>query len=91
MNLLTSLRDAHYLNKEKIVDSAVEELTEAGIIERSNNSRGFPIVLVEKKDGSKRFCIDFRAFDKITKKYARALSVIDYILASLGSIGVRKK
>ena len=58
---------------------------QAGIIERSNSPWGFLIVLVEKKGGTKRFCVDFRALNRVTKKYARALSVIDHILASFGS------
>ena len=68
-----------------MIDSAVDEMMQTGVIERSNSPWGFPIVLVEKKDGSKRFCVDFRALNKITKKYARPLPVIDDILASLGS------
>ena len=46
---------------------------------------GFPIVLVEKKDGSKRFCVDFRDLNKGTKSNAYPLPVIDDILASLGT------
>ena len=68
-----------------MVDLAIDEMMQAGIIERSNSPWGFPIVLVEKKDGTKRFCVDFRALNRVTKKYARALPVIDDILASLGS------
>ena len=69
------------LKQRKMIDSAVDEMMQAGIIERSNSLWGFPIVLVEKKDGSKRFCVDFRALNKM--KYARPLPVIDDILASL--------
>ena len=43
------------LKQRKIADSTVDEMILAGIIERSNSPWGFPIVLVEKKDGSKRF------------------------------------
>lgn len=43
------------------------------------------MVLVEKKDGSKRFCVDVSALNKITKRNAHPLSVIDDILASLNS------
>lgn len=73
------------LKQRKTMDSAIDEMMQAGVIERSNSPWGFPVVLVEKKDGSKRFCVDFRALNKITKKYARPLPVIDDILASLGS------
>ena len=60
-------------------------MLEAGVIERSRSPWGFPIVLVEKKDGSKRFCVDFRALNKITKKNAHPLPIIYDILAALGS------
>ena len=58
------------LQQRKMIDSAVDEMMQAGVIERFSSPWGFPIVLVKKKDGSKRFCVDFRALNKITKKYA---------------------
>ena len=42
------------------------------------------MVIVDKKDGSKRFCIDFRKLNKITKSNSYPLPVIDDILAMLG-------
>ena len=69
--------------QRKMVDSVVDEMMQAGVIERSNSPWGFPVVLAEKKDGSKRFCVDFRPLNKITKKYAQPLPVIDDILTLL--------
>lgn len=40
--------------------------------------------MVDKKDGSKRFCIDFRQLNKITKTISYPLPLIDEILAQLG-------
>ena len=56
----------------------------ANIIERSRSSWSFPVVIVDKKDGSKRFCVDFRKLNKITKSNSYPLLVIDNILALLG-------
>ena len=55
----------------------------AGVIERSVSPWSFPIVIVSKKDGGHRFCVDFRALN-ITKPLAYPLPLIDDILALLG-------
>ena len=39
---------------------------------------------MDKKDGSKRFCVDFRALNKVTKRNSYLLLVIDDMLALLG-------
>ena len=41
-------------------------------------------MVVDKKDGSKRFCVDFRRLNKITKPISYPLPLIDDILALLG-------
>ena len=55
------------LNKRAVIDNTVDEMLEAGIIRRSRSPWSFPVVVVDKKDGSKRFCVDFRQLNKITK------------------------
>ena len=55
------------LNNRKVIDTAVDEMLEAKIISRSRSAWSFPVVIVEKKDGSKRFCVDFRQLNKIKK------------------------
>ena len=72
------------LNNREIIDQAVDEMLEAKIIERSKSPWSFPVVIVDKKDGSKRFCVDFRALNKITKANSYPLPLIDDILALLG-------
>ena len=72
------------LNNRKIVDETIEEMLDAKVIRRSRSPWSFPVVIVDKKDGSKRFCVDFRKLNQVTKKNSYPLPVIDDILALLG-------
>ena len=72
------------LNHRQVIDNAIDEMMDAKIIERSRSPWSFPVVIVDKKDGSKRFCVDFRALNKITKTNSYPLPLIDDILAQLG-------
>lgn len=72
------------IHKRKLLEEAVNEMMDSGIIERSKSPWSFPIVIVEKKDGGHRFCVDFRQLNAITKPLAVPLPLIDDILALLG-------
>ncbi|KAL0279946.1 UNVERIFIED_CONTAM: hypothetical protein PYX00_001389 [Menopon gallinae] len=56
-----------YAEREK-VNEIVNELLEAKIIRESTSPYGSPSLLVAKKDGSKRLCVDYRRLNAITKK-----------------------
>ena len=53
--------------KQVEIEDEVKKMVEAGIIEPSNSPYNSPIVLVNKSDGSKRFCIDLRRVNAITR------------------------
>ena len=68
----------------QVIDKAINEMLDADVIRRSRSPWSFPVVIVDKRDGSKRFCVDFRRLNKVTKKNSYPLPLIDDILALLG-------
>jgi hypothetical protein len=59
------------------VDQEVENMMEKGIVEPSSSPWAAGVVLVEKKDGTKRFCVDYRSLNSKTIKDACPLPRID--------------
>ena len=74
------------LTKIKIVDNAIDDMLETGVIRPSMSPWASPIVVVDKKNGSKSFCVDFRALNKRTTLSSWPLAVIDDLLALLGKV-----
>ncbi|PIK47157.1 hypothetical protein BSL78_15967 [Apostichopus japonicus] len=50
----------------KVVTEEVQTMLKMGIVERSSSPYASPIVLVRKRDGTNRFCVDFRKLNKVT-------------------------
>jgi hypothetical protein len=65
------------------VRQLLNDMLENGIIERSTSPYASPIVLVKKKDGSTRFCVDYRKVNQITHKDAYPLPLIDATLDAM--------
>lgn len=58
---------------QAIIDEEVEAMLRDGVIESSQNAWSSPIVIVRKKDGKPRFCIDFRKVNEVTERDAYPL------------------
>ena len=67
------------------VRQLVEDMLVMGIIQESNSAWSSPTVLVKKKDGTTRFCIDYRRLNQVTKVDAYPLPHIEDSLNTLGS------
>ena len=65
------------------VETAMKEMQDAGVIRPSESPWASPIVLVKKKDGTTRFCIDFRRLNEVTVKDAYPLPRIEDNLDAL--------
>lgn len=67
------------------VDEMVKEMVDQGVVQPSHSPWASPIVLVRKKDGGTRFCVDFRRLNAITKQDVFPLPRIDDTLDLLSS------
>ncbi len=66
-----------------VVEQQVNEMLDNGIVRPSKSPWASPIVLVRKKDGSWRFCVDFRKVNDVTIKDAYPLPQINDLIDSL--------
>ena len=61
----------------------IEDMLAIGIIQESNSAWSSPTVLVKKKDGTTRFCIDYQRLNQVTKVDAYPLPHIEDSLNTL--------
>jgi hypothetical protein len=54
-----------------------EELLSKGFIRPSSSSWGAPTLFVDKKDGSRRLCVDYRSLNEVTIKNKYTLPRIE--------------
>ena len=66
------------------IDKQVQDMLKTGIIEPSQSPWVSNVVIVTKKDGSARFCVDYRRVNEVTRKDAYPLPRIETCLDALG-------
>ncbi len=74
--------------KQALVKEQLEEMLARGIVEPSCSGWASPVVLVPKKDATKRFCVDYRELNAITDSDAYPLPNITEILESLAGAAI---
>lgn len=69
--------------RQKLVNEELDKMIELGVVEPSHSAWSSPILLVDKPDGSKRFCVDFRKVNAVSKKDAYPLPHVTSVLDRL--------
>ena len=62
----------------------LQDMEQNGIIEPSSSEWAAPIVLVKKKDGTLRFCVDYRKLNSLSQADAYPMPRIDELIDQLG-------
>ncbi|UYV84117.1 hypothetical protein LAZ67_X001223 [Cordylochernes scorpioides] len=70
-------------SERKVIQEEVDRMMEMGVVQPSESPWASPVVLVRKKDGSVRFCVDYRGLNKMTKKDVYPLPQVDDALDCL--------
>ena len=68
---------------QTFIKEEVQRLLKAGLIVPSSSQWTSPVVVVEKKNGKKRLCVDYRKLNGVTKKDCYPLPRIDDMLETL--------
>lgn len=78
------LRPYHYNPAQKDdIEKQISDMLKKGLIQYSSSPFSSPILLVKKKTGDWRLCVDFRRLNALTVKNKYPLPIIDEILDEL--------
>lgn len=69
--------------KEEAASKIIKEYLEQGIIRPSNIAWRSPIIVVSKKSGGHRLCVDYRCINDITIKDAYSMPRVDEFIDAL--------
>lgn len=69
--------------RQKLVNEELEKMLKLGVVVPSKSAWSSPIILLDKPDGSKRFIVDFRRVNAVTKRDAYPLPRVTSILDRL--------
>ena len=65
------------------VKEEIDKLLEAGLTRNSHSSWSAPIIVVPKEDGGKHLVIDYRALNKVTRKFIWPMPKVEDIFSQL--------
>ena len=66
-----------------VMEAEIQEMIDLDVIEPSISQYSSPVGLVSKKDGSVRFCIDFRKVNKVTEFDAESMPNMEEVIIKM--------
>ena len=70
-------------NESALIKNELDAMLAAGVIRPSRSPYSSPVLLVKKKDGSVRFCVDYRSLNEITVKDRYHIPHVDELFDKL--------
>ena len=87
-----NVRLYRYPHAQKLeIESQIDKLLRNGWIQPSTGPFSSPVLLLKKRDGTWRMCVDYRALNAVTVKDRFPLPTIDELLDELGSATIFSK
>ena len=86
------VRPYHYSSIQKSeIENQLKEMLQNGVVHHSSSLFASPVLLVRKKDGSWRFCVDYQQLNAMTLKHKQPMPVVEELRHELSGAKVFTK